>query len=61
MVNKYKKKQRKASKRSTRKIPKSFRRRKRKKPQYHREHNMNLSEKEKEKKVEYMENYYLGH
>ena len=27
--------------------------------QYHREHNKNLSEEGKEKKVEYMRNYYL--
>ena len=33
---------------------------KKKKKTYHHEHNKNLSE-EKEKKVEYMRNYYLAH
>ena len=37
-----------------------FLKKKKKKKTYHREHNKNLSE-EKEKKVEYMRNYYLAH
>ena len=32
---------------------------KKKKRQYYREHNKNLSEKQKQKQVEYMRNYYL--
>ena len=34
---------------------------KEKRRQYHRERNMNRSEEEKQKKVEYMRNYYLTH
>ena len=52
------KKQRKTSKRSMGKIPNSFWRRKRKKPKKTRERYKNLSEEEKENKVEYMRNYY---
>ena len=51
------KKQRKTSKRSMGKIPNSFWR-KRKKPKKTRERYKNLSEEEKENKVEYMRNYY---
>ena len=51
MINKYyQKKQRKASKRCTREVPK-----------YHQNRNKNHSEEEKLKKVEYMRNYYLAH
>ena len=38
-----------------------LKKKKKRKDQYHRECNKNLSEEEKEKKVEYMENYYLAH
>ena len=51
VIKYYHKKQRKPSKRSTRKI---FL----KKHQYHRDRTENLSEEEKRKKVLYMRNYY---
>ena len=38
-----------------------MKKKKKKKCQYHRGRNQNLSEGEKEKKVEYMKNYYLAH
>ena len=36
-------------------------RKKKKKHQYHREQNKNISEEQKQNKVEYMKNYYLAH
>ena len=53
MTNNYYKKQRKASKKSTWKLPKSFWREKDKKCQYARERYRNPSEEEKEKKRQY--------
>ena len=53
MTNNYYQKQKKASKRSTWKHPKSFWREKDKKCQYAREPYRNLSEEEKEKKRQY--------
>ena len=59
MVNKYYKKQRIASKRSTGKVPKSFWRRKKKDEKTPLDRYKNLSGKEKQKKVEYTRYYYL--
>ena len=58
-----KKKQRKDSKRSMWKVPKSFWRRKRKNvsvSSWSKYQNKNLFEEEKQRKVEYMRNYYLA-
>ena len=61
MDNKYyQKKQRKASKRSTKKWSKSVWSRKRKKVKKALDRYKNLSEEEKKKKVEYVWNYYLA-
>ena len=38
-----------------------LKKKKRKKFQHHRDRNKNLSGEEKQKKVEYMRNYYLAH
>ena len=38
-----------------------LKKKKEKECQYHRDRNENLSEEEKQKKVEYMRNYYLAH
>ena len=38
-----------------------LRKKRKKKHQYHRDRTKNLSEEEKQKKVEYMRNFYLAH
>ena len=49
-----------STKKGSRQISKSFKRRKRKKiRQYHHECNKNLSEEQKQNKAEYMRNYYI--
>ena len=53
-------KNRKSLRRSTQKMSKSFSE-KEKKHQYHCNRNKNLYEEEKQKKVEYMRNYYVAH